>query len=420
MKSDSNNLDNFFIFIKKFIPTRLFKTIAPLYHFILSNISAVVYRFPGKRIHIIAITGTKGKSSTTEYVNAVLESAGYKTAILSTIRFKIGDDNSPNRYKMTMPGRFFVQRFLNEAVKSKCQFAIIEMTSEGARNWRHLWTFPDTLIFTNLTPEHIESHGSFENYLKCKLRLAKAVENSGKPFKRIIANISNKYGAHFLIYDIDKKIPYHEEDSNNLDISLLGDFNKVNAYNAYLLGKELNISEDKILSAIKSVRNIPGRIEQVMINNQKIIYETFIDYAHTVESMEKLYEIFSDKRIIHVFGSDGGGRDKAKRPLLGKLADEYCYKIILTEENPYNDNNKEIMNDIKQGINTKKTNQDLFIIDNRKKAIAKAIELAKEEMNQSDIIILITGKGSEPYIVRANNQKEEWSDYNVAKELMEK
>ncbi|MCX8513617.1 MAG: hypothetical protein ORN26_00970 [Candidatus Pacebacteria bacterium] len=169
----------------------------------------------------------------------------------------------------------------------------------------------------------------------------------------------------------------------------------------------MNISEDKILSAIKSVRNIPGRIEEVLINNRKIIYKTFVDYAHTVESMEKLYNIFSDKRIIHVFGSDGGGRDKAKRPLLGELSDKYCYKIILTEENPYNDNNKEIMNDIKQGINTKTTNQDLFIIDNRKKAIKKAISLAEEEMNQSDIIVLITGKGSEPYIVRANNQKEE-------------
>ena len=419
MKNNSNKTDNLLLKIKGLIPIKIFKSIQPIYHFLLANISAIINCFPARNIHIIAITGTKGKSSTTEYVNAVLEAGGYKTAILSTIRFKIGDHNNENKYKMTMPGRFFVQNFLREAVNNKCQFAIIEMTSEGARNWRHLWTFPDTLIFTNLSPEHIDSHGSFENYLQCKLRLAQAIENSSKPFRRIIANISNKYGPHFLIYDVDKKIPYHEEDAKDMNISLLGDFNKLNAYNAYLLGKELKINEETILSAIKNLKHIPGRVEEVGINNKNINYKVFVDYAHTTESLEKIYQLFADKNIIAVIGADGGGRDKSKRPLLGELADKYAKYIILTEENPYNDNNQEIMNNIKFGIKNKIENENLFVINNRRDAIQKAVDIANS-INNENTVMLITGKGSEPYIVRANNQKEEWSDYNVAKELMEK
>lgn len=419
MKNNSNKLDNILLFIKKLIPRKVFSLLSPWYHFILANIAALVNWYPGRKIHVIAITGTKGKSSTTEYVNAVLEAGGYKTAILSTIRFKIGDHNYPNKYKMTMPGRFFVQNFLKEAVDNKCQFAIIEMTSEGAKNWRHLWTFPDTLIFTNLSPEHVESHGSFNNYLKCKLRLAKAVEKSGKPFRRIIANVSDKHGAYFLIYDIEKKIPYYEEDAHNIDIATLGDFNKLNAHNAYLLGKELNINEEKILSAIKNLKHISGRMERVDIEEKNNInYSIYIDYAHTVDSLEKMFQTFKDKKIIHIFGSDGGGRDTAKRPLLGELSDKYSQNIILTEENPYNDNNFEIMNSIKFGIKRKELDKDLFIINNRREAIRKGIEIA-DKSNDENTVLLITGKGSEPYIVRANNQKEEWLDVAVVKELIE-
>lgn len=251
------------------------------------------------------------------------------------------------------------------------------------------------------------------------MRLAKAVEKSGKPFRRIIANVSDKHGAYFLIYDIEKKIPYYEEDAHNIDIATLGDFNKLNAHNAYLLGKELNINEEKILSAIKNLKHISGRMERVDIEEKNNInYSIYIDYAHTVDSLEKMFQTFKDKKIIHIFGSDGGGRDTAKRPLLGELSDKYSQNIILTEENPYNDNNFEIMNSIKFGIKRKELDKDLFIINNRREAIRKGIEIA-DKSNDENTVLLITGKGSEPYIVRANNQKEEWLDVAVVKELIE-
>ncbi|HEC30696.1 MAG TPA: UDP-N-acetylmuramoyl-L-alanyl-D-glutamate--2,6-diaminopimelate ligase, partial [Candidatus Yonathbacteria bacterium] len=119
------------------------------------------YRFPAKNIRVVGVTGTKGKTTTVELVNTILEEAGYKTAIASTLRIKTGDESKRNLYKMTMPGRFFTQKFLRHAVEEKCDYAIIEVTSEGAKQFRHKFLELDALIVTNISPEHIESHGSY-------------------------------------------------------------------------------------------------------------------------------------------------------------------------------------------------------------------------------------------------------------------
>ena len=198
--------------IERVIPKKLYRALQPVYHYTLAIVGAIAYGYPSKKIHVVGITGTKGKSSTTEFVNAILEAKGYKTAVLSTISFKIGNDVRPNKFKMTMPGRFFVQQFLHEAVQSGCEYAVIEMTSEGARFFRHKGIALDTLIFTNLSPEHIESHGSFNNYLQAKLKLAKAVAKSSKPIRRVIANVDNHYGPNFMIYDVDHNVPYSLKD----------------------------------------------------------------------------------------------------------------------------------------------------------------------------------------------------------------
>jgi len=143
--------------IKKFIPKKIFTFFQPAYHYLIILIGTIIYRFPSKKIHIIGITGTKGKSTTTEIMNSILEAAGYKTALSNTIRFKIGDESKANKYKMSMPGRFFMQKFLYQAVKEGCSHAVIEITSEGSKQFRHKFIDLDAFIFTNLSPEHIES-----------------------------------------------------------------------------------------------------------------------------------------------------------------------------------------------------------------------------------------------------------------------
>src|SRR3989338_9307820 len=142
--------------LERIIPRRLLS----FYHLSLAFLGAVLYGFPSRKILVIGVTGTKGKSSTAEMLNAIFEEAGYKTALLNSIRIKVAGKSGPNLMRMTMPGRFFIQRFLSDSVRTGCTVAILEMTSQGASQHRHRFIDMDALIFTNLAPEHIESHGS--------------------------------------------------------------------------------------------------------------------------------------------------------------------------------------------------------------------------------------------------------------------
>lgn len=418
--------------IEKFIPRKVYKLLQPIYHYILSIIGIIIYKFPGHSIHIIGITGTKGKSTTTEYVNAVLEAAGYKTAILSTIRFKIADDNKENKYKMTMPGRFFVSKFIHDAQKVGCEYAIIEMTSEGARFYRHRGIPIDTLIFTNLSPEHIDSHGSFENYLKAKLSIAKAVERSSKGYKRIIVNKDDAHADNFLVYNVHEKMGYrlHDWDTKykHINIKLPGEFNKMNALAAITFGESLGINDDIIKRGIESVEVVRGRCEEIKYSdgvNESVI--AVIDYAHTPDSLEKMYQLYIQKgKVIAVLGGTGGGRDTGKRKVMGALASQYAEKVFVTDEDPYDEDPIAIMSEVATGVEKSK----LEIIFSRREAIHRAIEtsllLQKESKYKTEketinkIYILITGKGTDPYIMRANGEREIWDDAMVVREEIEK
>ena len=166
--------------LKKIIPRPIFNFFQPAYHILLVYTGTILYGFPSRKLVVVAVTGTKGKSTTTEIVNAIFEEAGFKTALSNTIRFKIGDKSRPNMYKMSMPGRFFMQKFLRDAVSAGCTHAVIEMTSEGAKQFRHHGIEQNALIFTGLSPEHIESHGSFEKYRDAKRSIGRALARSPK------------------------------------------------------------------------------------------------------------------------------------------------------------------------------------------------------------------------------------------------
>ncbi len=410
--------------VEKLIPRKIYTFLQPAYHLALALTGTAIYRKPSRHIYVIGVTGTKGKSSTTEFVNAVLEGAGKKTAILSTIRFKIGSDSRANTFKMTMPGRFFVQKFLYDAVKNNCDYAIIEMTSEGARFFRHIGIEMDALLFTNLSPEHIESHGSFEKYKAAKLRLVKHLSKSKKASRVSVANIDNKHGFSFLIHDIEKNIGYSLKDvkilsentsssiveykGTNITIPLPGKFNILNALSSIKLAEELGISLPVIKSGIESLKTIRGRVEKVGVGQN---FTVVVDYAHTDDSLKKLYEAFPSSRKIAVLGSTGGGRDSWKRPVLGKIADENCDEVIITNEDPYDEDPLHIINAVASGV----TRHTPTIIVDRREAIAKAIRLARPGDT-----VLITGKGTDPYIMGPNGSKEVWDDATVAREELGK
>jgi UDP-N-acetylmuramoyl-L-alanyl-D-glutamate--2,6-diaminopimelate ligase len=415
--------------IKRFIPKSLFRTLQTPYHFLLSAVGAIRYQFPSRSITVIGITGTKGKTSTAEFLNAILEADGKKTAVLGTLRFKIGDKNERNLYKMTMPGRFFVQLFLRDAVDAGCSHAIVEMTSEGAKQFRQRFIEMDALIFTNLSPEHIESHGGYEQYRDAKLAIARTLARSNKPRHMMVANNDDKESKQFYLirnnewvpFQITDALPYHFSTEKTvftfrgqpINLYLPGIFSLYNALAAATCAYKLEISVRAIKEGIESVRTIPGRAEEI---EGKQPFRIIVDYAHTAESLNSIYDAYGDEYRVCVLGSTGGGRDKWKRPVMGKVADDHCAHIILTNEDPYDEDPKHIIDEIAAGISKHKPE----IIIDRRDAIRRAFQVASGHAEEKKVAVIITGKGTDPYIMGPNGTKQVWDDRDVAREEIQK
>jgi UDP-N-acetylmuramoyl-L-alanyl-D-glutamate--2,6-diaminopimelate ligase len=421
------HLDTLLYRLKRLVPLSLFRSIQPPYHYILSLIGAILYNFPSKEITVIGVTGTKGKSSVVEILNAIFEADGKRTAISGTIRFKIGEKSERNLYKMTMPGRFFVQKFLREAVNAGCEVAILEMTSEGVKQYRHKFIHLDALVFTNLTPEHIESHGSFEKYVAAKLELARALEQSQKRPRTIVANRDDEHGGLFLEAKVEHAVPYGLSDLelhtlNKDDISLIiqgttirvpliGLFNVYNTLAAITCARTFGVPLKTIHSALANLQPIKGRVERFKSpKGAERKLTVVVDYAHTPDSLEKLYKAFEKEKKIALLGNTGGGRDKWKRPEMGRIAGHYCERVILTNEDPYDESPQKIVEEMARGVEDE---SKVSIIMDRRKAIRTALLEAPDGS-----VVIISGKGTDPYIMGPNNTKAPWSDAKVVQQEM--
>jgi UDP-N-acetylmuramoyl-L-alanyl-D-glutamate--2,6-diaminopimelate ligase len=377
-------------------------------------LGALIYGFPSKKLTLIGVTGTNGKTTTTEMIASIFEKAGKKFALSNSIRFKIGEKEEINKLRMTMPGRFFIQRFLKKAVQKGCEFAILEVTSEGIKQHRHRFLDFKVAVFTNLAPEHIEAHGSFEKYREAKLKLFEATKEIH------VINIEDENADYFLRTLAKKKITFGLEKGDfnlkntEIKIQIPGKFNLYNALAAFSVAKTLGIEEGIIKEALREFKGVPGRMEEVISRPFKVI----VDYAFTPNALEKVYQTLINlkpktynpkPKIICVLGSCGGGRDKWKRPVLGELAAKYCDEVIVTNEDPYDEDPWQIIGEVAEGTKGKARK----ILD-RREAIREALKLAKE----GDIVV-ITGKGAEPSIVE-KGKKIPWDDRKVVKEEFQK
>ncbi|MBI2041686.1 MAG: UDP-N-acetylmuramoyl-L-alanyl-D-glutamate--2,6-diaminopimelate ligase [Candidatus Nealsonbacteria bacterium] len=397
--------------IKKFIPPVLLD----FYHFSLALAGAVMYRFPSRKLKVIGVTGTNGKTTVVEMCRQVLEEAGLKVASLSSVKFKIRDREWPNTLKMTMPGRLKIQKFLRQAAHAGCQYAVLEVTSEGIKQYRHRFINFDTAVFTNITPEHIERHGSFERYKEAKGKLFQSCKNIH------VINLDDKNAEYFLQFHAKRKFGFtmlggfasitryggeasivSAKDIQPFNLKLPGDFNVYNALAAISVGLSHGIGVEICKRAVEKIESIPGRMEKI----KGELFSVIVDYAHTPAALEKVYQTISGRKIC-VLGAAGGGRDKWKRPELGRIASKYCEKIILTNEDPYDENLEKILSEIRSGIPDTRYQIPDTILD-RKEAIKKALSLAKP----GDAVI-ITGKGSEPWMCVAGGKKIPWSDKEI-------
>jgi len=389
--------------IKELIPKFVFK----IYHYTLSLVGAIRYGFPSRKLIVIGITGTKGKSTTVVLTGKIFQEAGIRVGWISSLTINYGKEEIMNKYHMTMPGRFFIQQALAKMVKNDCKYAIIEVTSEGIKQFRHKFIKFSGAVFTNLAPEHIEAHGSFEKYRDAKLKLFKITAKNKNSFG--VYNADDENVEWFLKYPIKNKYKFGLKNSKiDFKLNLIGDFNIANALTAKTIAKSQGISDEIIKTALEKVKVIPGRLEEINLGQN---FRVIVDLAHTPDSFEKVFKIFKNlphNKIISVFGSAGGGRDKWKRPELGRIASEGSDIAIICTEDSYNESEQKIAEEI--AIGCKNTKPEIIL--DRREAIKKAFSLA-----QKDDIVLILGKGTEQTMVIGKN-KFHWDDREVVRALL--
>ena len=441
--------------MKKMIPQKL-KNIYHLFWAILANFW---FCFPSKKINVIGVTGTNGKTTTVQMIVKVLEAGGRKVAMASTINFQLGEKEWINTTKFTTLSAWQVQKFLSQAVKEKCQYAVLE-TSSHALDQNRVWGVRyKTAVITNITREHLDYHLSMEKYREAKKKLFEKAETA-------IVNLEMTEPKGFLSKNQTKVIGYAKNATaesfkgekivaENLQLSLqgsrfmikgvpfqlslIGEFNVENALAAISVGVAENIALVSISQALRSIQNVPGRLE--FVENKRDL-NILIDYAVTPDSLEKLYALIKkinerQGKIIAVLGACGD-RDRGKRPIMGEIVSHYADIVILTDEDPYFEDPNQIISELKAGIPIchseaaeggsknlinslddarddnfcKIENVNLWIIRDREKAIEKALAISKS----SDFVV-VTGKGAE-MTMAIGKKRIPWNDRAVIEKLL--
>lgn len=418
-----------------------------IFHYLVAFLAALYYGYPSRELIVIGVTGTKGKSSTCRFIASVLEAGGHRVGLLSTVEFQIADKRLPNDKKMTMLGRGRIQKMLRKMVLAGCKYAVIETSSEGILQYRHIGIWYDICVFTNLGSEHSERHGGFEYLKRDKgilfdrlFRFPDKKIDGKKVDKIIIANSDDPNADYFLGFKADKKITFAVKNqasvkpenvtseigcsifniqNSTFRVNIQGSFNVYNALAAVAVGRSQNISDNKILEGIASVTSIPGRMEFIAEGQS---FHVVVDYAHEPMSLTELFTNLrkiagSDKRIISVIGSDGGGRDKEKRKKMGEIAAKLTDKVVVTDVNCYDESPSAIAEVLATGAREagKKDGENLFIEIDRKNAIDLAFQMAK-----TGDVVAITAKGTEPFMAAAKGKKIPWDDRIVARKLLAK
>ncbi len=420
--------------IKTILPRQLYNDLAPyFFHLPKAVLANLIFGFPGKKIRVIGVAGTKGKSTTTYLINQLLEALGFRTAILSTTTVKIGQNEQLNDFKMTSVDSWDLQRFLKKAIRENCQFVVLETSSHALKQFRTWGVEFEVAVLTNMMPDHQEYHKSVDDYTfshkkmitrKTRVLVLNGDDQNLDPFRKLdVKQISfglnagnsffakdveiNENGAKFsLVFNNHKQI---------FSIGLPGKFNLYNVLAALSVIQALELDTANLEKPVKELRAAPGRVEKIS-NNLGI--EIIVDYAHSPDSFENLFSAikpYVKGKLIAVTGACGE-RDATKRPIMGNILTHYCDLTVITNDDPYGEDPEKIARELIVGLTTDskwQIEENYWKILDRREAIKKAIQLSRK----GDTIVIL-GKGSEQWQM-FKDLKIPWDDRKVTREILE-
>ncbi len=387
-----------------------------LYHFFQALIAAVIFNFPSKNLVVIGVTGTDGKTTTVHMIYEILKTAGLKVSMISSVYAVIGPRQYDTGFHVTTPNAWHVQKYLRRALDGGSKYFVLETTSHGLDQNRLAFVNFNTAVITNITHEHMDYHKNWQKYASAKAKLFKSVKTS-------ILN-GDDQSFNFLKHKVSGKILTYstktEEDFNPknfpLKLKIPGEYNLANALAAAAAAKNLGVTKQKILRALNNFTGVIGRMENIDLGQN---FKVFIDFAHTPNGLEQSLktlrsQLGSDSsKLIAVFGA-ASQRDKSKRPIMGKVADQNSDVIIITAEDPRKEKTEKIAEEIAKGIKGKKLNEGYFVVPSRAGAIEFAINLARDGDT-----VGIFGKGHEKSM--AHGKKEyPWDEFKVTKDAIKK
>ncbi len=419
------------------------------FHLFQAMLANLVWGFPSRKIKVVGITGTNGKTTTVQMLAKIFEEAEKKVALASTINFQVGEKKWVNKTKFTTLSAWSVQKFIHQAVRENCEYLFLETSSHALDQFRVWGVKYKTALITNATREHLDYHKDMERYRKAKKRLFKmTAKNRGC----LIVNLDMENPIEFLDFQKATRIGYTANEEKlkllmqddklqvlkaqeidfgkmetrfqingiNFLIHFPGRYNVENALAAISVAASEGIELEIISKALDKIKGVTGRMERISAAGG---VEIVIDYAVTPDSLEKLYEIIFnmkkkvDSKIIAVFGSCGD-RDRGKRPIMGKIVAKTADYIILTNEDPYFEDPQRILDEIERGVlevgGKFQKDQNFWQIMDRREAIQRALKLAK-----SGDIVVLTGKGAEE-MMAIGSKRIPWNDRKVVLEELEK
>jgi UDP-N-acetylmuramoyl-L-alanyl-D-glutamate--2,6-diaminopimelate ligase len=420
-----------------------------LWHRIKGITAACVYHFPAKQMVVIGVTGTNGKTTTCHMIEHLLHSAGKKVAMISTAEIRVDGKIKPNKSKKTTMSPFYTQRLLKTWARKKIDYAVLEASSHALHQSR-LWGIPFAICaITNITHEHLDYHETMQKYAEAKKILFRMVAANCRKCesKRVsliphrhafILNSHDRFYNDFVEIECPKKISYginqgdlqahdvtyskfgskfalrYKHYQVGVELKIPGSFNVENALAATGVALNCKLTLEEIKKGLESFEGVPGRMERIYSPKG---FEVIVDFALTPDALDRLYSSLNEtkeKSLIGIIGSCGD-RDKKKRPDMGRIVAEHTDITIVTDEEPYSEDPHVIMEAVLEGAKkVKKLNKDLFLIEDR----YKAIEFAVQKAEKGDLVV-VTGMGS--FTTRnLNKGAVPWDERDVVREIIAK